>query len=83
MGGRPATGGTSLRSTRRARTSRFRSDAFLATGVLLGQAAPELDEDVSVVRMPVAEALSLARAGGFREGQTALAILLAAPYLDS
>lgn len=61
----------------------LRSDAFLATGVLLGQAAPELDEDVSVVRMPVAEALSLARAGGFREGQTALAILLAAPHLDS
>jgi uncharacterized protein len=59
----------------------MRSEAFLATGVTLGRAAPELDEEVTVVRMPVAEALAQARAGGFREGQTALALLLAAPYL--
>jgi ADP-ribose pyrophosphatase len=59
----------------------MRSEAFLATGVTLGRAAPELDEKVTVVRMPVAEALAQARAGKFREGQTALALLLAAPFL--
>jgi uncharacterized protein len=60
----------------------LRSDAFLATGVEVGTAAPEEHEDVEVVRMPLTEALANARAGGFAEGQTALAILLAAPYLD-
>ena len=60
----------------------LRSDAFLATGVVLGRSAPDLDEDVAIVRMPVAEALAGARAGCFLEGQTALAILLAAPHLD-
>ena len=60
----------------------LRSDAFLATGVEVGTAAPDEDEDVELVRMPVAEALERARAGGFAEGQTALAILLAAPHLD-
>lgn len=59
----------------------MRSEAFLATGVTLGRAAPDLDEEVTVLRMPVAEALARARAGEFREGQTALALLLAAPYL--
>jgi rSAM/selenodomain-associated transferase 1 len=60
----------------------LRSDAFLATGVLLGSSSPELDEDVSVVRMSVADALDRARSGRFREGQTALALLLAAPILE-
>jgi rSAM/selenodomain-associated transferase 1 len=61
----------------------LRSDAFLATGVVLGRATPELDEDVAVVRMPVRDAVAAARTGGLREGQTALAILLAAHYLQS
>jgi rSAM/selenodomain-associated transferase 1 len=60
----------------------LRSDAFLATGVSLGRASLELEDDVSVVRMAVAEALALARGGGLREGPTALAILLAAPFLE-
>jgi len=60
----------------------LRSDAFLATGVTLG--APSLDEgeEISVVLMPVAEALAQARAGRFADGETALAILLAAPHLE-
>jgi len=60
----------------------LRSDAFLATGVTLG--APSLDEgeEISVVLMPVAEALAQARAGGLADGETALAILLAAPHLE-
>jgi hypothetical protein len=59
----------------------LRSDAFLATGVVLGRGRPDVGEDVAVVRMPVEEALAGARAGAFREGQTALALLLAAPFL--
>jgi hypothetical protein len=36
---------------------------------------------VSVLRLPVTEAIRRARAGEFQEGQTALAILLAAERL--
>jgi uncharacterized protein len=60
----------------------LRSDAFLATGVEVGAAKPDAEEDVELVRMPLAEALERAHVGGFAEGQTALAILLAAPHLN-
>jgi ADP-ribose pyrophosphatase len=58
------------------------ADAFLAGGVVLGEPDPEAGEEVEVVRMPVPEALALARAGGFTEAQTALSLLLAAPLLE-
>jgi rSAM/selenodomain-associated transferase 1 len=61
----------------------LRSDVFLATGVALAAPAPVEDEDVAVVRLPAAEAIRRARAGGLAEGQTALALLLAAPHLSS
>jgi rSAM/selenodomain-associated transferase 1 len=61
----------------------LRSDAFLATGVVLGTPEPGDDEEVAVVRLPLEEALGRARAGKLVEGQTALALLLAAPYLDA
>jgi rSAM/selenodomain-associated transferase 1 len=60
----------------------LRSDAFLATGVEVGSAAPDHDEQLELVRLPLVDALERARAGGFHEGQTALAILLAAPHLN-
>jgi rSAM/selenodomain-associated transferase 1 len=60
----------------------LRSDAFLATGVEVGTAAPDEDEQLEVVRLPLGDALERARGGGFHEGQTALAILLAAPHLN-
>ena len=60
----------------------LRSDAFLVTGVELGEPNPDDDEDVRPVLVPVREAIRRARAGLFVEGQTALAILLAAPYLE-
>lgn len=60
----------------------LRSDAFLATGVEVGPARPEPGEEVDLVRLPVAEALRRARAGEMVEGQTALSVLLAAPYLE-
>jgi ADP-ribose pyrophosphatase len=61
----------------------LRSYVFLATGVVLGQASPELDEHVTVVGVPAAELFADARAGRIREGQTALALLLAAPYVEN
>ena len=36
---------------------------FAATGISQGEAAPEDDEDIEVVRMPFAEALALAAEG--------------------
>jgi rSAM/selenodomain-associated transferase 1 len=59
----------------------LRSDAFLATGVALGTPRPGEHEEVVVVRMPIEEAVARARAGKFVEGQTALALLLSAPYV--
>lgn len=60
----------------------LRADAFLAQGVALGTPTASPDEDVRVVRVPVAEGLARARRGGFPDGQTALALLLAAPHLE-
>ncbi len=60
----------------------LRSDAFLSIGVEVEAARPDEDENVAIVRLPVAVAIEQARAGAFQEGQTALAILLAAPYLE-
>jgi rSAM/selenodomain-associated transferase 1 len=61
----------------------LRADAFLARGVVLGTPTASPDEDVRVVRVPVAEGLGRARRGGFPDGQTALALLLAAPHLEA
>ncbi|MEO5634168.1 TIGR04282 family arsenosugar biosynthesis glycosyltransferase [Gaiella sp.] len=59
----------------------LRSDAWLATGVSVGEAHPDEEERVTLVRMPLEEAVRTARQGGFAEGQTALTILLAAERL--
>jgi len=61
----------------------LRSDAWLATGVVVGEADPDEDERMTLVRLPLAEAVRTARRGGFAEGQTALTILLAAERLES
>jgi ADP-ribose pyrophosphatase len=60
----------------------LRSDVWLATEVEVGAPAPDEDENVTLVRMPFTEAVERARRGGFAEGQTALAILLAGERLD-
>jgi rSAM/selenodomain-associated transferase 1 len=59
----------------------LRSAAFLATGVVLGKPKPGVDENLTVIRMPVEEALARARAGDLVEGQTALALLLSAQWI--
>lgn len=61
----------------------LRSDAFLATGVEVDEPVPDASEPLRTVLMPLAVALEQARAGRFAEGQTALAILLAAPHLET
>ena len=60
----------------------LRSDAFLATGVEVDPARPRDEEEVTVVRMPVGEALDHARSGRIVDGQTALCLLLAASHLE-
>jgi glycosyltransferase A (GT-A) superfamily protein (DUF2064 family)/8-oxo-dGTP pyrophosphatase MutT (NUDIX family) len=60
----------------------LRSDAYLATGVVLRAPTPDAGEEVTTVRMPLDEAVRRARAGVFAEGQTALALLLAAQQLE-
>ncbi len=60
----------------------LRSDAFLVTDVDEGTPCPDPGEEMSVVRLPVSEALARAHRGEIVEGQTALCLLLAAPYLE-
>jgi rSAM/selenodomain-associated transferase 1 len=59
----------------------LRSDAFLATGVVLGRPHRDPGETLTVVKIPLDAALKQAQAGGFTEGQTGLVLLLAAPLL--
>jgi uncharacterized protein len=59
----------------------LRSDAFLATGVILDAPQPDDEEEMTILRVPVATAMAEARAGRIAEGQTALALLLAQPFL--
>ena len=59
----------------------LRSDAFLATGVVLGTPAPGEHEDLTRIQIPVEEALARARAGELVEGQTALALLMSAQWI--
>jgi rSAM/selenodomain-associated transferase 1 len=61
----------------------LRSDAFLATGVEVGAARPDGDEEIELVRLPAVEALARARQGQMVEGQTALCLLLAAEHLGT
>ena len=61
----------------------LRSDAWLATGVVVGEADPDEAERMTLVRLPLVEAVQTARRGGFAEGQTALTILLAAERLEN
>jgi ADP-ribose pyrophosphatase len=47
---------------------------FAATGISQGEAAPEDDEDIEVVRMPFAEALAMAAGGGISDAKTIIAL---------
>jgi len=47
---------------------------FAATGILQGEAAPEDDEEIEVVRMPFSEALAMAAQGGISDAKTISAL---------
>lgn len=47
---------------------------YAATGISQGEAAPEDDEDIEVVRMPFAEALAMAAEGSISDAKTIAAL---------
>ena len=51
---------------------------YLATGLRQGETHPDEDEFVATVRMPLREAVSKVMDGTFRDGKTALAIMMTA-----
>ncbi|MBR4080303.1 MAG: NUDIX hydrolase [Clostridia bacterium] len=51
---------------------------YLATGLTQGESHPDEDEFVDVTRMPMQEAVRRVMQGEFRDGKTALGILMAA-----
>ena len=51
---------------------------YLATGLKQGDCHPDEDEFVAVTRMPLGEAVARVMDGTFRDGKTALGILMAA-----
>lgn len=63
-------------------SSNVRAHVFLATGVQLSGAQHlESTEIIQVRRVPIAEALQMARSGVMQDGQSALALLLCEPLL--
>lgn len=51
---------------------------YLATGLTQGDSHPDEDEFVDVIRMPLKEAVQHVMQGDFRDGKTALGVLMAA-----
>ncbi len=51
---------------------------YLATGLKQGETHPDEDEFVATTRMPLSEAVARVMDGAFRDGKTALAIMMAA-----
>jgi len=54
---------------------------YLARGLSQGKAAPEAYEEISCVRMPLEEALTMAAEGGITDGKTIAALLRAERHL--
>ena len=54
---------------------------YLASGLSSGSTHPDEDEFVATVRMPLSEAVDRVMRGEFRDGKTALALLMAARKL--
>lgn len=55
---------------------------YLATGLRQGNSHPDQDEFVDVVRMPLTQALEKVMSGVFRDGKTALGLLMAARLIN-
>jgi ADP-ribose pyrophosphatase len=56
---------------------------YVATGLTQNSPAPEADEDIEPVRIPVREALHMARDGRITDGKTIAALFRGAPFYDS
>ena len=54
---------------------------FLARGLIQGEAAPDEDEFLEVMRVPLEEALAMVAGGGIRDSKTVAGIALASLYL--
>jgi ADP-ribose pyrophosphatase len=54
---------------------------YLATGLSPAPLQPDEDEFLSIERLPVAEVYARIESGGFRDGKTLAALLLARPFL--
>ncbi len=54
---------------------------FLATDLVADPLPSDADEDIEILRLPLAEALGRARAGAFEDAKTELGLLLASPHL--
>ncbi len=55
---------------------------YLATGLQEGKTHPDEDEFVAVTRMPLSEAVARVMDGSFRDGKTALGLMMAKAYMD-
>jgi len=55
---------------------------YLATGLRQGATHPDADEFVATVRMPLSEAVARVMDGTFRDGKTALGLLMASHLLS-
>jgi ADP-ribose pyrophosphatase len=49
---------------------------YLARDIRIGEAQPEADEQIDVIRMPLSEALALASANKIHDGKTLIALML-------
>ncbi len=56
---------------------------YLATGLHAGETHPDEDEFVSTIRMPLTEAVQNVMNGTFRDGKTALSLLMAQQLVPS
>lgn len=55
---------------------------FLATGVIYGEASPEDDEYIDVIRVDIIQALEMIKSGEIKDGKTIIGILLAIDKLN-
>ena len=63
--------------------SNLRINVFLATGVQVEQSARDATEPIETKMMSIAEALTMARQGEIKDGQSALALILCEPLLPA
>jgi 8-oxo-dGTP pyrophosphatase MutT (NUDIX family) len=64
-------------------TSNETCDIFIATGLTFAQAQPEDTEELELLRLPVVEAIQMARDGRIRDGVSVLALLAVDARLGS